>query len=44
MISLAVKLHNDRMPNENKCSEHIFRALYLSVEKHFKKEEEKDND
>ena len=41
MISFAVKPHNDRMPNEDKYSEHIFRALYLTVEKHFKKEEEK---
>ena len=44
MISFAVKLHNDRIPNEDKYPEHIIRALYLSVEKYFKKEEDKDND
>lgn len=44
MLSFAVKVHSDQMPNEDSYSEHVFRVVYRSIEQYFKKKEVPDND
>lgn len=36
MLDLAVKVHNDQMPNEDNYSEHVFRVIYASVKQYFR--------
>ncbi|MBQ3100745.1 MAG: TetR/AcrR family transcriptional regulator [Clostridia bacterium] len=39
MLDFAVMVHNDRMPEDDDYSEHVFRVIYRSIEQYFKKEE-----
>ena len=36
ILDFAVKVHYNRMPNEDDYSEHVFRVIYRSIEQYFK--------
>lgn len=36
ILDFAVKIHHDRMPNEDIYAEHVFRVIYRSIEQYFK--------
>ncbi len=36
ILDFAVKVHYDRMPNEEVYEEHVFRVIYRSIEQYFK--------
>ena len=35
MLDFAVKVHNDHMPENDDCGEHVFRVIYESVKQYF---------
>ena len=36
ILDFAVKVHYNRMPNEDDYSEYVFRVIYRSIEQYFK--------
>ena len=36
MFDFAIKVHNGQIPDEDDCSEHVFRVIYASIKQYFK--------
>lgn len=41
MLAFAIMVHNDRMPQKDNYSEHVFMVLYASVSQYFKNSDER---